>query len=50
MIVTQSETSDDAVRRFESSTNKLHKLDVANAYLELLLEVDRLRFEILVLP
>ena len=43
MIVTQSEISDDAVRRFESSMDKLHRLDVANAYLEMLAEVDKLR-------
>ena len=43
MIVTQSETSDDAVRKFDSSTESLRKLDVAHEYMELLTEVENLR-------
>lgn len=45
LVVTQSETSDDAVRKFESSMEKLRKLDVAAGYVELLQSVDRLRTE-----
>ena len=44
MIVTQSETSDDAVRKFDSSMKSLRKLDVAKEYMELLTEVESLRF------
>lgn len=44
MIVTQSETSDDAVRKFDSSMEGLRKLDVAQEYMELLAEVENLRF------
>ena len=43
LILTRSETSDDAVRKFDSNMAKLRKLDVAKAYTELLMEVDRLR-------
>ncbi|KAI9697858.1 MAG: hypothetical protein M1820_007645 [Bogoriella megaspora] len=42
-IITGSEVSDDAVRRFEKSMDKLHRLDVACEYVELLKEVDSLR-------
>lgn len=41
-IVTQSETSDDAVRRFDSSMESLQKLEVAKGYMELLTEVEKL--------
>ena len=44
MIVTQSETSDDAIQKFDSSMESLRKLDVAQAYMELLTEVENLRF------
>ena len=44
MIVTQSETSDDAVRKFDSSMESLRKLDMAQEYMELLTEVENLRF------
>ncbi|KAL9096433.1 MAG: hypothetical protein Q9165_001430 [Trypethelium subeluteriae] len=44
-IITGSDVSDDAVRRFERSMNKLHRLDVANGYVEFLKEVDALRNE-----
>lgn len=43
MIITSSETSDEAVKRFKSSMDKLRRLDVANGYIELLKEVDVLR-------
>ena len=43
MIVTQSETSDDAIQKFDSSMESLRKLDVAQAYMELLTEVEKLR-------
>lgn len=42
MIVTQSETSDDALQRFESSMERLRRLDVASGYAEMLKEVDAL--------
>ena len=44
MIVTQSETSDDALHKFDSSMESLRKLDVAQEYMELLTEVENLRF------
>lgn len=43
MIVTQSNTSDEAVKQFEASMSKLHRLDVAKGYMELLNTVDKLR-------
>lgn len=43
LVITASETSDDAVPRFEAVLDTLHRLDVANGYLELLAEVDVLR-------
>jgi uncharacterized protein YlxW (UPF0749 family) len=43
LIVTQSETSDDAVQKFEKSMERLRKLDMAAGYVELLKEVDILR-------
>lgn len=43
MIITQSETSDDAVRIFESSMQKLQRLDVAKGYLSQLQEIETLR-------
>ncbi|KAK3715597.1 hypothetical protein LTR37_007085 [Vermiconidia calcicola] len=45
LIVTQSETSDEAVEKFEASMEKMRKLDVAAGYVELLKEVDGLRSE-----
>ncbi|SMR60248.1 unnamed protein product [Zymoseptoria tritici ST99CH_1A5] len=45
LIVTQSETSDDAVQKFEKSMERLRKLDMAAGYVELLKEVDNLRSE-----
>jgi chromosome segregation ATPase len=43
MVITASETSDDAVPRFEEVLDTLHRLDVATGYVELLAEVDVLR-------
>ncbi|KAF2814249.1 RINT-1 family protein-like protein [Mytilinidion resinicola] len=45
MIITRSDTSDEAVGRFEASLEKLARLDVANAYVELLQDVDTLNKE-----
>jgi RAD50-interacting protein 1 len=45
---TRSEKSDEAVRRFELLMIKLQRLDVASGYMELLKEVDKLRFVIIV--
>jgi hypothetical protein len=41
---TRSETSDGAVQKFELLMSKLQRLDVASGYVELLKEVDELRF------
>ena len=43
MIVTRSETSDEATRTFSATVEKLQRLDVATAYVDLLKEVDGLR-------
>jgi len=45
LVITQSETSDDAVQKFEASMERLRTLDVAAGYVELLKEVDALRVE-----
>lgn len=45
LMVTQSETSDDAVQKFEESMSRLLKLEVASEYMSLLEEVDALRLE-----
>lgn len=42
LIVTQSDTSDDAVQKFDSSMGPLRTLDIAQGYLELLTEVEGL--------
>lgn len=44
MIITQSDTSDEAVAQFEASMEKLRRLDISKGYMELLNEVDRLRY------
>lgn len=44
MIITQSDTSDEAVRQFEASMEKLRRLDISKGYMELLNEIDRLRY------
>lgn len=43
LVATQSETSDDAARKFEASMARLRKLEIATGYVELLKEVDALR-------
>lgn len=43
IVITQSETTEDAVRRFDASLDKLRRLELANGYLGLLAEVERLR-------
>lgn len=42
LIVTRSETSDDAVHKFDSSMEKLRRLDIAKGYIDLLAEVEEL--------
>lgn len=44
LILTQSDTSDDAIRKFDSSMESLQRLDVAKGYFELLTEVENLRY------
>lgn len=43
LVITASETSDEAVPRFEAVLGTLQRLDVAGGYIELLREVDVLR-------
>ncbi len=43
LILTQSETSDDAIRKFDSSMEHLQRLEVARGYFQLLMKVDSLR-------
>ncbi|KXT13983.1 hypothetical protein AC579_8842 [Pseudocercospora musae] len=43
LMLTQSETSDDAVQKFDESMARLRKLEVAAEYVELLKEVHALR-------
>ncbi|EUC32575.1 hypothetical protein COCCADRAFT_98340 [Bipolaris zeicola 26-R-13] len=42
MVITASETSDEAVPRFAEVLDTLHRLDVATNYVDLLAEVDKL--------
>jgi RAD50-interacting protein 1 len=44
MDFTRSETNERAVNKFELLMSKLQRLDIASGYLELLKEVDELRF------
>jgi hypothetical protein len=44
MAITGSTTSDEAVKKFETSMSKLRRLEVATGYMELLREVDQLGF------
>lgn len=44
MVITASETSDEAVPRFAEVLDTLHRLDVATNYVDLLAEVDKLRY------
>ncbi|KAI7674861.1 hypothetical protein KC322_g15565, partial [Hortaea werneckii] len=43
LVVTHSETSDDAVQKFEASMARLQKLEMTAGYVELLREVDDLK-------
>ncbi|KAF2024688.1 hypothetical protein EK21DRAFT_78124 [Setomelanomma holmii] len=43
LVITASDTSEEAVPRFEASLDQLHRLDVASGYVALLSEVDALR-------
>lgn len=43
-MVTQSETSDDAIKRFDADIRLLQKLDIARNYVELLAHVEDLRY------
>jgi len=43
IIITQSEAIEDAVKTFGTSLGKLRRLELANRYLGLLTEVERLR-------
>lgn len=43
MLVTQSDNSDEAARKFEASMDKLRRLDIAKGYMELLTAVDDLK-------
>ncbi|KAI9724982.1 MAG: hypothetical protein M1812_000258 [Candelaria pacifica] len=45
LIITRSETSDDAVERFEGSMERLRRLEIAEGYIELLRDVDSLSSE-----
>ncbi|KAI9823285.1 MAG: hypothetical protein M1832_002509 [Thelocarpon impressellum] len=45
LIVTRSETSDEAAQLFSQSVEKLQRLDLATGYVELLKEADDLRAE-----
>ncbi|KAK2754047.1 hypothetical protein FQN54_007216 [Arachnomyces sp. PD_36] len=45
MIVTGSDTSNEAVQRFEVGMENLRKLDICKGYMEILKEVDRLSAE-----
>ncbi|KAL8807860.1 MAG: hypothetical protein Q9223_004225 [Gallowayella weberi] len=45
LIVTQSETSDDAIKRFDEDIKVLQRLDVATGYVELLAQVEDLSTE-----
>lgn len=42
LVLTRSETSDDAVRKFDSSMKLLQRLEVVKGYFQLLAEVDSL--------
>ena len=48
MTVTKSDTIDEAAKKFETSLEKLRKLDIAEGYMDLLFRADSLRFAFLV--
>lgn len=43
LAITASDTSEEAIPRFETALDQLHRLNVAGSYVELLREVDALR-------
>ncbi|KAL8980213.1 MAG: hypothetical protein Q9205_004644 [Flavoplaca limonia] len=45
LIVTRSETSDDAIEKFDADIRALHQLDIATGYVELLAQVKDLSAE-----
>ncbi|KAI4204276.1 MAG: hypothetical protein LQ350_001256 [Teloschistes chrysophthalmus] len=45
LIVTRSETSDDAIQKFDEDLKMLQRLEVARGYIELLAEVEQLSTE-----
>ncbi|KAK2738941.1 hypothetical protein FQN57_006735 [Myotisia sp. PD_48] len=47
IVITKSDNSDEAVRKFESSIAKLQNLDVAQGYLQLLSNIDTLSKDVL---
>ncbi|PGH18899.1 hypothetical protein AJ80_04317 [Polytolypa hystricis UAMH7299] len=47
MVVTQSDTSDEAVKEFETLMERLRRLDIAKGYMELLDDVEKLSKEAL---
>lgn len=44
LIVTQSETSDDAVEKFDADIRSLQRLEIATTYVELLAHIEDLRY------
>lgn len=42
--ITQSDVSDEAVRRFEQNMEKLRRLEISKGYVDLLKEADALRY------
>jgi chromosome segregation ATPase len=44
LVITASDASEDAVPRFEAALGQLHRLDVASSYVQLLGDVDVLRY------
>jgi hypothetical protein len=42
--ITQSDTSDEAVRRLEKSMERLQRLELSKGYVELLKEAEELRY------
>lgn len=44
LIVTQSETSDDAVEKFDDDIKFLQRLEVVTNYVELLAHIEDLRY------
>lgn len=43
--ITQSETSDEAVRRLEKSMERLQRLEISKGYVQLLKEAEELRYD-----